>query len=65
MSRTPESQVLARINTRAERERIRKAQEVEMEAALLAWLQMQSSENSHRLYNAGIAYFGIEPVIPD
>lgn len=36
-----------------------------MERALRAWVEMQSGENTHRLYSAAIAYFGIKPIIPE
>lgn len=45
--------------------RVRLVKEAEMKAALRAWVEMQSADNSLRLYNAAIAYFGIKPVIPD
>lgn len=51
--------------TRRAREERRQCESDQMEEALLAWVQMQSSENAHRLYNAAIAYFGIKPAIPD
>lgn len=36
-----------------------------VEKALHDWVCMQSSENTHRLYTEALAYFGINPVIPD
>ena len=51
--------------TATEKRELRHRQEAEMHDALLAWVKMQSGENAHRLYNAGIAYFGIAPVVHD
>lgn len=57
------SRLLQGALTGEERDSLRRAQR--MEDALFAWVHMQSSENSTRLYSAALAYFGIKPVIPD
>ncbi len=36
-----------------------------IEKPLRAWVDMQSAENAHRLYQAAIDHFCIIPVIPD
>lgn len=49
----------------AQKQAKQKAESDEVEEALFAWAHMQGGENTRRLYNAAITYFGIKPVIPD
>jgi hypothetical protein len=37
----------------------------ELDEALLNWVKMQSQDNTAELYRKALAYFGIQPVIPE
>lgn len=53
---------------RATRETKRQRQEREgreLDEALAAWVEKQSSDNTHQLYRKACAYLGIQPVVVD
>ena len=43
----------------------RRTRQADLDEALLAWVKMQSAENTQNLYRRALAYFGIRPEIPD
>ena len=49
----------------AERKRRRAQQSLNLDAALAAWVEKRSSENTHLLYRAACAYLGVRPVVVD
>ena len=48
--------------TRRERQ---EREQLELDEALLAWVEKQSSENTHVLYTKACAYLGVKPVVVD